>query len=199
MEEIMQAVFGFLATVTGIYSLLLFIRIIMSWFGGNYAGRPVNILTRITDPYLDWWRNKLNLRLGHIDLSVLVAIAFLSIAQNILSNLSRFGSITLGNILAIILMSVWSVTSFLLGFCIIILILRFIAYMTNRDMYTNFWRIIDSISQPLLYKINRLVYKQRIPNYVRGIVTSVLLLTAAMIGGGLAVQFLVRALASLSF
>jgi len=189
----MHLIFGILAGAAGIYSLLLFIRIIISWFGGIPSSKPMDLLVRVTDPYLDWWRSHLNLRIGFLDFSALAAIVAVSVAQNILYSLSNSGVIKLGYVLAIILLSIWSVVFFILGFFLVILILRLIAYLTNRNTYSPFWRVIDSISQPVLYRLNRIIFGKRIAGYLKGIILSSLLLAALMIAG----RFAVPALAGL--
>lgn len=199
MEEVMHFIFNFLAAAVGIYSLLIFIRIIISWFGDSASGRPVELLYRVTDPYLDCWRNILNLRLGFIDLSPVVAVAFLSLLQKILYNLSRFERISAGNIIANIFSSLWSIVSFILGFCLIVIVLRLIAYITNRDMYSSFWRVIDTISQPLLYRTNRMLFGKRIPGYLRGIITSIIVLSAIWAVGSFVMPQIAGFIARLPF
>ena len=196
MEGVMNVFFGILLAIIGIYSFLIFIRIIISWFGGSIAGKPVELLFRITDPYLNWWRNHFNLRIGFLDLSPIAGIAFLSLLQSILNSLSRFNRISLGNILAIVLLSAWSVASFILGFCLIIIVLRLIAYLTNRDVYNSpFWSIINSIGEPLLYRTNRFIFGNRLHSYLKGIILSLLLLVAIRVVGEFAVAFVARILA----
>jgi YggT family protein len=193
----MRFIFSLLAAAAGLYSLLIFIRIIISWFGNSVEGKPVNLLTRVTDPYLDWWRRTLNLRLGAFDLSPIAAIAGLSLVQNILTNLSRFGRITLGYILSVVLLSVWSAASFILGFCLIILILRTIAYLSNRNIYSPFWNVIDTISQPVLFRINQILFGGRITDYLKRIIVSCIVLAVVWIGGRIAVRILALFLARL--
>jgi len=186
----MRFIFGILAGAAGIYSLLLFIRIIISWFGGLPSSKPVALLERVTDPYLDWWRSHLNLRVGFLDFSAVAAIVAVSVAQNIFYSISNSGVFKLGYVIAIILLSIWSVVFFVLGFCLVIIILRLIAYLTNRNTYSPFWRVIDSISQPILYRINRILFGRRIAGYLKGIILSSLLLAALMIGGRIFVPVL---------
>jgi len=188
----MQLIFKILAGAAGIYSLLIFIRIIISWFGDTATGGPVDLLVRVTDPYLNWWRSKLNLRLGFLDLSPVVAIAFLSMFQRITNAIAHFDRITFGVIISIVLLSVWSIVSFVLGFCMIILVLRLIAYMTNRNIYSTFWQIIDTISQPILYRINRIFFGKRIVRYLTGIFVSIIALAALWVIGRLIITLLVR-------
>ncbi|MDR0444109.1 MAG: YggT family protein [Treponema sp.] len=193
----MKIIFNFIATAAGIYSFLLIIRIILTWFGGTVTGRPVDILCRITDPYLNWWRAALNLRIGALDLSPVAAFAGLSLVQNLCINLAYYGRLTIGVILSVAVRGVWSVASFFLGLCIIILILRIIAYLTNRDVYGSFWKVIDSVSQPLLYKTNRIIFGSRITGYLKGIIVSTLALGVIYIGGGYVIRFVAKFLAGL--
>jgi YggT family protein len=190
MEEIMHSIFGFLATLAGIYSILLFIRIIISWFGSFDQNKPVEILSRVTDPYLGWWRRNLPIRIGILDFSVVAAIVFLAVIQRIFVSIAASQGITLGSILAIVLLSVWGIVSFILGFCLVIIILRLIAYLTNRDIYSPFWQMVDSISKPVLYRLNRIIFGNRIVGFLKGIIMSSILLIMIWIGGNLAASMI---------
>lgn len=193
----MQMIFGLLAAAAGIYSILILVRIIISWFGSFASSKPVELLCSVTDPYLNWWRDKFSIRIGFLDFSAVLAIVSLSLIQNILYSLALYDRITIGYVLSILLMSVWSVFSFIIGFCIIIVILRLIAYLTNRNIYSPFWQVIDSISQPLLYKMNRIFYGKRIGRYLNGIIFTLALLAVAWIGGGYVFPKIARLLSSL--
>ena len=194
MEGIMRTIMNLLANLAGLYSLLIFIRVVLTWFSRADYGKPVALLTRVTDPYLSWWRRVPGLRLGFLDLSPIAAMAALSIVQTVFSTIARYGRISLGIILAISLSALWSAASFILGFCIIILIIRFFAYMTNRNITGNFWQIIDTISRPLLYRIQRIIFRDRLVNYMTNIIVSIAALTVIWIGGRFAVRFLIGAL-----
>jgi len=168
---------------------------LLTWFrsshGGVQYGKPVELLSRITDPYLNWWRRIPGLRLGYLDLSPIAAMASLSIIQTALSTLARYGTISIGILIAIILSVVWSAVSFLLGFCIIILVLRFIAYMTSRDTLSGFWYTIDAISRPILYRISRIIFGKRLVNYMTSLVASAVVLILAWLGGKFLIQMLI--------
>jgi len=189
MEGTMQIIFGILTALLGLYSLLIIIRIILTWFSGGDFGRPMEILASITDPYLDWWRRRLNLRAGYLDLSPIVAMAALSVAQTICSAIAQTGRFTLGLLLAVCLSALWSAVSFILGFCLVVLILRLIAYLINADMFGIFWRVIDSISRPILYRVSRIIFRNRIVRFSTSIIITILVLTALWIGGKIVIQF----------
>jgi YggT family protein len=192
MEGKMQIIFGILTALLGLYSLLIIIRIILTWFSGGEFGKPMEVLARITDPYLDWWRRRLNLRAGYLDLSPIVAMAALSVAQTICSAIAQTGRFTLGLLLAVCLSALWSAVSFLLGFCLVVLILRLIAYFINADMFGIFWRVIDSISRPLLYRVSRIIFGRRIIHFSTSIIITILVLTALWIGGKIVIQLVSR-------
>jgi YggT family protein len=179
-----------LASVTSIYMFLIFIRILFTWFSGVSYGKPVEILKSVTDPYLNWFRRFSFLRAGFIDLSPIAAMMVLSVSNNIFFTLSRYGTITAGIVLAMILSALWSAASFILGFFIIILGLRLFAYLTRRNIYSPFWKIIDGVSQPLLYRINRMIFRSRLVKYRTGLISSLAALVALM----LAARFIITGL-----
>jgi YggT family protein len=181
---------GILAMLIGIYSLIIIIRIILSWFGSVNYGKPMQILSRITDPYLNWWRQKVKLKAGNFDLSIIVAIVAISVAQTICSTIANQGTISLGGILAVCLFGLWSAVSFILGFCFLVLILRLIAYMINANMFSIFWSTIDSISRPLLYHVNRIIFGKRVVSFIASILISIIILAGLWIAGRFAVIFL---------
>jgi len=189
MEGTMQIIFGILAGILGIYSLLIIIRITLTWFSVGQSGAAVEFLACITDPYLDWWRRRINLRAGYLDLSPIVAMAALSVAQTICAEIAQRGKFSLGLLLAVCLSALWSAVSFLLGFCIVVLVLRLIAYIINANMFGVFWRIIDSISNPLMYRIGRIIFGRRLVKFTTNIIISILVLTILWIGGKVVVQF----------
>ena len=179
----MQVIFGFLSSVLGIYSLLLVARIILTWFGNNPHSGIVRFLSRITDPYLNWWRQRFNLRAGFLDLTPLAAMAALHVLQGIFSTIAAQGTISLGIMIAIILSAVWSMLSFLLGFSIIVLVIRLVGFLMNKEMVGTFWQIVDSISRPLMFRINRIIFRDRIVNFITGIAVSIGLLAVIWIIG----------------
>jgi YggT family protein len=191
----MHLLINFLTITLNIYSILLLVRIMLSWFSLSQGGRLLELLSRVTDPYLGWWRQNLNLRLGYIDFSPVAAIAFLSMVQNIMFTISRSmntgaGRITFSYILAVALASIWSAVSFIIIFFLIIIILRMIAYFTNRNIQSVFWGTIDSISRPLLYRINRLIFGNRLTSYTKSIIFSALFLAGVRIGGGYLIKLI---------
>ena len=186
----LQSLMWLLASLAGLYSLLIMIRIILTWFGSIQYSALGAFLSRVTDPYLDWWRRRLNLRIGVLDLSPIVAMAALSVFQTICSGIAVSGRISIGAVLSVCLSALWSAVSFILGFCLVILILRLIAYFARSNIYSPFWNIVDTISRPIMYRVNRVIFGRRIVRFETGIIASVLVLAALMAGGHIAVELL---------
>jgi YggT family protein len=180
----MAGIMNFLGGILSFYMILIFIRVALSWFPGAQYGKAGALLSRATDPYLNWFRRFTFLRIAQWDLSPIAAIAVLSVMNTIFLTLARFGRITAGIILSILLSVIWSVLSFMLSFFIIIVALRLAAYLTNRDVYHGFWQIIDRVSSPILYRINRIIFGRRLVRYMIGIVVSLGVLLILRIGLG---------------
>ena len=190
MEGMIQQLMNIAAIILRLYSMILVIRLILTWFAGTRDSSFTVFLSRITDPYLDWWRRNFPLRVGILDFSPVAAILALSVAQTICFTIASQGRISIGIILAVILSALWSAASFILGFCFIILVLRLFAYMTNSNMYSPFWQVIDAISRPLLYRINRIFFGRKITGYMTSILISLVLVGAAWVAGRFVMQFL---------
>ncbi|GHU83802.1 membrane protein [Spirochaetia bacterium] len=180
----MGAGFSVLAGICGIYMFLIFIRIFLTWFAGANFGRAYDILCRISDPYLDWFRRFRLFRNSALDFSPVIGLVTLSLVQNVFTFLSKWGRISLGIILAMALSALWSIASLILGFAVIILILRLIAYLGRFNIYSPFWNLVDRISQPLLYRISRIFFPRRLMNYLFRIIFSIVLLTALYLAAG---------------
>jgi YggT family protein len=159
--------------------ILLMLRIILTWFPGADFGRPFIFLCSICDPYINWFRRFRIFKNSPLDFSPVLAIAVLALIHRVLYVWSRMGRISLGIILSMILASAWSVVSWVLGFLIIILLLRLIAYGINANIYSPFWRFIDFIAQPLIYRITHTFFPSRIVNYLARVIFSIAVLAAA--------------------
>jgi YggT family protein len=72
-----------LSTFLNIYLALLIVRILLSWFPSvNWFDPPFSILGQLTDPYLNLFRSLIP-PIGGIDLSAILAIFLLQIAQSV--------------------------------------------------------------------------------------------------------------------
>ena len=80
-------IFAVLAQTLSIYSFLLIIRILLTWFPGiDWSNGILSALTSITDPYLNIFRGIIP-PIGGLDISSLLAFLILNVIQNIMANL----------------------------------------------------------------------------------------------------------------
>jgi len=186
-----------LGAVTSVYMILVFVRIMLTWFEGASLGKGADLLAGATDPFLDWFRRFPFLRTTTIDFSAIAALSTLALANNIFQTIVVYGRITLGIILSLVLGGIWSAVAFLLMFFAIILGIRLFLYTTGRNSVLPIWQTIDALSKPVLYRINRLVFRDRLVNYQTGLLTAIAVLIGARIAGGLVVGIIAGLLARL--
>lgn len=195
----MAIVFRILGGFSSIYMLACFVRIMLTWFDGSSFGRPYELLKKATDPYLDWFRRFPLLRTESFDFSPVAALTALALANNVFVTIGFYGRITVGIFLSLVLSGAWSAVSFLLFFFVAAFVLRFVSLTYKKNSFMPLWHAVDAISRPVLYRINRLIYRDRLVSYQRGIGTSILVLIGANIAGGLIVHLVSGLLVRLPF
>ncbi|MGK7880407.1 MAG: YggT family protein [Crocosphaera sp.] len=85
---ITQLVFQTLGAFLNIYLVLIFVRILLSWFQtAEWALSAMSFLSPITDPYLNIFRSVIP-PLGGIDFSAILAIFALQFLTRIVSSLT---------------------------------------------------------------------------------------------------------------
>lgn len=81
MTSLVLLLFQTLTTFISIYTALLFIRILLSWFPNiNWFDPPFSILSQLTDPYLNIFRSIIP-PLGGLDFSPILGLLLLQILQ----------------------------------------------------------------------------------------------------------------------
>ncbi|BAY74436.1 MAG: YggT family protein [Nostoc sp. ChiSLP01] len=84
----MELLITTLATFTQIYTFLLLIRVLLTWFPTiNWYDQPFAALSQITDPYLNVFRSFIP-PLGGIDFSPMLAILLLQFLGGFISRLA---------------------------------------------------------------------------------------------------------------
>jgi YggT family protein len=81
---ILGQVIGVLIQTLSIYTLLLLVRVLLSWFPNLDWGNPVlGTVSSITDPYLNAFRGLIP-PIGGLDLSAILAFLALQLVQTLL-------------------------------------------------------------------------------------------------------------------
>jgi YggT family protein len=147
------------------YSFIIFVRIILTWFQAEDFGQISYWLGRITDPYINWFRRFDFLRISRIDLSVIAALVTLWIARGIAYQIAAIGRITLGMIMAIVLGAVASAFFFFVTFFLILAIVRFLGEVFGANTATRFWIVLDQILEPIIHRVVTPIVRGRPLNY----------------------------------
>jgi YggT family protein len=188
-----------LSTLISVYMLLIFARVVLTWFSGVDFGRPYRMLAAVTDPYLNYFRRFRFLSFGAVDFSPIAGILVLVVVLNILNTLVIYGKISVGIVLAIILRALWSAASFLLTLFIVLIVIRFTASLVRANTVHPFIRTVDYLITPLLNWIHRHFFKQRFLTLQNGLAIAGASLILLSILGNLIVSKLVMLLQSLPF
>ena len=171
-----------------IYMLLCIVRIFMTWLPDMIPGVAGNFVVKATEPYLGFFRRFSFLIIGNMDLSPIAAIAILSGFSRALS-IAAQSSLTIGILLALFLDVIWGPVGFLVSFFAFAIAARIIAYVAHLNSLHPVWRTVDAMINPVLFKLKHLVYRDRIVNYMQGLVTGLLMLVALRVGLGFVVTF----------
>ena len=84
--EIIPTILLVLLKTLGIYSTILIIRVLLTWFPNLDMSNPILVnLWAITDPYLNFFRGIIP-PLGGLDLSPILAFIVIRVVQGILGN-----------------------------------------------------------------------------------------------------------------
>jgi YggT family protein len=188
-----------LGALSSLYMLLCSLRVFMTWMPGIRLGRAERILSALVDPYLGAFSRIRLFRTERFDFSPIAALAVLSVLNRVFSTLAYTGRISFGFVLGLLLGAAWSALSFVLSFLLACALLRIIAFMAGWNTLHPIWLVIDSILNPLLFRINRILYRGRAVQYRQGLFTGLLALLLLRMAGGALVGILNRLLISLPF
>jgi YggT family protein len=182
-----------------VYVFLCAARVLMSWVPNLDAGAGGRLLQALTDPYLGWFRRFKILKSGGFDFSPIAALALLAVANDLLTTIAYAGSVTVGLVLALLVGAAWSAIGFVISFFAVCALARVVAYVARWNSLHPLWRVVDSMLNPLLFRINRVIYRGKIVNYIQGLATGFLVLLLLRAGGGALIGLAVRSLERLPF
>jgi YggT family protein len=182
-----------------VYVFVCAARVLMSWMPGLDSGKAGEIIARIADPYLNFFRRFKIFSSGAFDFSPIAALALLAVVNDLLTTIAYSGSISVGIVLGLLVGAAWSAVAFIVSFFAVCALARLIAYAARWNSLHPLWRVVDSMLNPLLYRINRFLYRRRIVNYVQGLITGLVILVLLRVGGGFLLGKLVQTLGRLPF
>ena len=180
----MNVIFGIIATVLTIYSLLCFFRIILTWIPEMSYSKAAQFLAGICDPYMNIFRGIKWLRMGSFDFSPALGLCLLGAFSSLFKMLSNGGMISIGMIIAMGIQIISSIISSLLTFIIIVFAVRLLVILMNRNNYnpSSFMlNLLDSSISPLVYRIAKTFTAGRNLTYKTALIISIVSLVAANI------------------
>lgn len=145
-------IFSLLAAAISLYTMMCFVRIILTWIPSLNYSKFGHFMATLCDPYMNYFRRFRFLRFGNIDFSPILSLGLLVAVSNIFSNIARTGRLGVGYILASIVSMAWSIVASLIGFLLILLIIRLVALFLGKGG-GSFWYSLDSTLNPVVYKI----------------------------------------------
>jgi YggT family protein len=182
-----------------IYIFLCAARVLMSWVPGLDTGRGGEVLALIVDPYLSRFRRIRFLSSGAFDFSPIAALAALAVLNDLLTTISYAGRLSGGLVLGLVLGAAWSAAAFVISFFAVCAVARLIAYAARWNSLHPLWMVVDSMLNPVLFMINRFIYRGRIVNYLQGLITGFVVLLFLRAGGGALLGLVIRSLERLPF
>lgn len=188
-----------LAFATSFYMLLCMVRVFMSWLPGFALGTAGRIIASLTDPFLGLFSRIRLFRGERFDFSPVVALSVLSVLNNLFTTIAYTGHFSVGLVASLILAAVWSAFSFIISFLAVCAILRLVVFAFRLNSFHPLWTVVDAILNPVLYRINRILYRGKSIAYLQGLVTGVVVLGLLRAAGGALVRSLRTLLISLPF
>ncbi|MBI9094478.1 MAG: YggT family protein [Sphaerochaeta sp.] len=199
----LMGIASFLAALISLYSLLIWVRIILTWIRlpGQSSENPLtHYLSKIVDPYLNWFKGISAFRRSHIDLTPLIALAVLSVVQSILRLFGSYGKITVGMVFALILSTLWSfLLSPILWFVMALLGVRLYFCYKRGPNTIAYIKMIDSLVGGVLNWVQRLFYKGKTINDRQLVLTSLIFFAIVYVSSSALIRVLVSVFAKLSF
>ncbi|MCF0261773.1 MAG: YggT family protein [Sphaerochaetaceae bacterium] len=174
-----------LSKIVGLYSLVLIIRIIVSWilffnrqnswrsgygsygYNQNYQKKDTlsevdAALGKVCDPYLNWFKRFKAFQRSNLDFTPVLGFVVLSLVKNILLYIGQTGHVSLWLFLAVIVDGIWSsIISFVWTILLILLIVRLLLGKGNSAQAYNTINSLDSILEGPVGKVYKLFYKNK--------------------------------------
>lgn len=145
-------IFGLLSAVVSLYTMMCFIRIILTWIPSLNYSKFGSFMSTLCDPYMNYFRRFRFLQFRNIDFSPILSMGLLVAVSNIFSSIAMTGRFSIGYLLASVISILWSVVASVVGFLIILLIIRLVALFLNKNG-GSLWYSLDNTLNPIVYKI----------------------------------------------
>ncbi len=189
---------NFAAKLIGLYSLLIWVRIILSWIRSPQlqANEMYILLCRVTDPFLNIFKPK-NYA-GRIDFSPLFALMILNTVKTVLEMIYTYNKITLWLVLAVLINNLWAyIFRYIFLIVIIMLVVRIFISKSTTAQSQMWLNVIDRNLNAPVGLVFRLFYSNKQVSDQTLVITSLIFYGAIYIGLKYGIQALTRFLLTL--
>lgn len=189
---------NFAAKLIGLYSMLIWVRIILSWIRSpQLQSNEVYIfLCRITDPFLNIFKPK-NF-VGRIDFSPLFALMILNTVKTVLEMIYTYNKITLWLVLAVLINNLWGyIFRYIFLIVIIMLVVRIFISKSTTAQSQMWLNVIDRNLNAPVGLVFRLFYSNKQVSDQTLVIASLVFYGAIYIGLKFGIQALTSFLLSL--
>lgn len=148
-----------LSSLIRIYSLLLVVRVFLTWIPSLNYSSVGNILSQLCDPFLNFFRRIRFLQMGMLDFSPIVAIFALTLLEQLVNSIIVTGQFSLISILGILFLSVFGLVSQFGMFLVVLLIVRLIMDIFswgNRQFLGGIDNFLTGIYGKITYRFEKL-------------------------------------------
>ena len=188
-----------LSICINMYLFLLFIRILFTWFSPSVDGKLWHYLCLITGPYLALFKGIKFLRRGKFDFTPILAISLLAFCNQIIVQIRMYleqaNSFSVWILLALILLSIWNIISFILIFFGILCVIRLVSIVFHLNKSHTILKVIDLAIQPLISVVMRIIPRKM--DYVQLLFLNFLFLTAIWFLGKIIIEYIAVSLQSI--
>lgn len=138
-----------------VYFFLIMLRVILSWIPPSSEGtrKITDFISRLTDPYMNRFRNISWLRFGMLDFSPVMGLAVLSFFLYLTQNLSSGSIPTIGDLILLIIQLVWGIIAFIAMLFAIVMLVRLVTLYTVKGRPT--W--IDRLDAFIFPRVSRIL------------------------------------------
>lgn len=197
--DVIRVIMQLLSIVLSIYSFIIFVRILLTWFQGAEFGQVTTFLARITDPYINWFRQFNFLQIAGVDLSVIAALIALWVVRSIAINIAYAGTISFGMILAIVVSAIAGALFFFLTLFLILAVIRLLGSLFGANTALRFWIVLDQIVEPLVHRTVTPLARGRFISYQNALIIFSVADLAVIIAGRFLISLLTGVLQGLPF
>lgn len=172
----MDLFFGLLRLLSfaiSIYSFLCLIRLLLSFSPSLQQNSFYAFLTSICDPYLYLFRKLTFLRMNQLDFSPIISLGLLYMLTQMLNTIIAIKRFSLGILLSVIVNFAFSIVNSFLFFLIIILAIRLIFLLLNKDT-SSIWFSFDQFIKPIADFITKKFYKNSFYTFQKSLIVSLI-------------------------